>query len=42
MCEKAVEERSYMLGDVLDHFKTQKMCDFVVMKDSLLLEYVPD
>ena len=42
MCEKAVKERSYMLEDVPDHFKTQKMCDAVVMEDLLLLRYVPD
>ena len=42
MCEKAIEERLYMLGDVPDHFKTQKISYSVVMKNSLLLEYVPD
>ena len=31
-----------MLEDVPDHFKTQKMCDAVVMEDLLLLRYVPD
>ena len=30
MCNKAVEEDPYQLGDFPDHLKTQKMCEKAV------------
>ena len=42
MCKEAVEERPYMLEDVPNHLKTQKMCERAVEDEPETLQYVPD
>ena len=42
MCERAIEEDSYNLKFLPDHFKTKKMCDNAVCRRPWSLEYVPD
>ena len=41
-CERAVEKDLWRLYNVLDHFKTQEMCEKAIEKNPLCLEYVPD
>ena len=42
MCERTVENESYNLKFVPDHFKTQEMCEKAVRDDPSSLQYVPD
>ena len=42
MCERAVEDRPWVLEYVPDHFKTQEICDKAVRDDLYFLQYVPD
>ena len=42
MCNEALEVNSWLLYDVPDYLKTQKMCDKVVEDDSSSLQFVPD
>ena len=41
MCEKVVEEYSWQLYAVPDHFKMEKMCERVVEENPWCLKYVP-
>ena len=41
MC-KGVRFRSWLIGHVLDHFKTQEMCDKAIKDDPSSLRFVPD
>ena len=40
MCEKAIEKKTYQLGDFLDHFKTKRMCEKAGEDEPEALEYV--
>ena len=40
MCEKAIEKKTYQLGDFLDHFKTKRMCEKAGKDEPEALEYV--
>ena len=42
MCESAVENESYNLKFVPDHFKTHEMCEKTVRGDPYSLQHVPD
>lgn len=42
MCERVVEDNSYMLDSVLDQYKTQKMCERVAPEEPEALEFVPN
>ena len=42
MCNKVVEVDPWLLKDVPDHFKTQKMCDDAVRYYPFSLQHVPD
>ena len=42
MCERAVENESYNLKFVPDHFKTHEMCEKAVKGDPYSLQHVPD
>ena len=39
---KAVELDPWQLKNVLEHFKTQEMCDYAAWEDSFSLQFVPD
>ena len=42
MCSDAADIEPWQLKDFPNHFKTQKMSDNVVLKDSYSLQFVPD
>ena len=42
MCERVVEDNSYMLDSVLDQYKTQKMCERVALEEPEALAFVPN
>ena len=42
MCDKSIEIEQFLLGCVLDCYKTQKMLKKATEKDSSKLRYVPN
>ena len=41
MCNAAIDVDPWSLYDVLDYFKTEKMCDDMVQRDPYFLQFVP-